>query len=429
MTMSGYSETSMHHGRLSILSAAWVIARRDFVAILFSRAFFFFLLGPLFPVIVGVLAGSVGQRVQQTAESPEIGLVMHQDDARAMLDARDALARRLGDAVPRLMLLHTLEEGEDYDPREALEGRQANIGAILSGTPAQPLLTGTRSRIDDWQGEVAMIAAQAQAGTLAPWPKVRLETTASSGANERRGRLTTAQGAQTLLFLLTMMLAGMVLSNLVEEKGNKIIEVLAAAIPMEAVFMGKLFAMLGVSLVGIATWATVGLAVFLAGGSALPVLTTPAVGWPLLLILGVIYFSTAYLLLGSVFLAVGSLASTVREVQTLSMPVTMVQLMVFFLASYAMTQPGTAIEIFTLIFPFSAPFAMLARAAQDPAILPHVAAVLGQCAWVLLLVRLGSGMFRKRVMKSGPARASSRKSGWFARLHRRKAAPVNELTT
>ena len=39
------SDAAVHHGRLSILAAAWVIARRDFVAILFSRAFFFFLLG------------------------------------------------------------------------------------------------------------------------------------------------------------------------------------------------------------------------------------------------------------------------------------------------------------------------------------------------------------------------------------------------
>ena len=49
--------------RLSALEAAWVIARRDFVAVLFSRAFLFFLLGPLFPVIVGGLAGSIGGEV------------------------------------------------------------------------------------------------------------------------------------------------------------------------------------------------------------------------------------------------------------------------------------------------------------------------------------------------------------------------------
>src|SRR3546814_15126277 len=63
-----------------------------------------------------------------------------------------------------------------------------------------------------------------------------------------------------LLFLLTMLLAGMVLSNLVEEKANKIIEILAAAIPMDAVFMGKLVAMLGVSFVGLAVWGGTGLA-------------------------------------------------------------------------------------------------------------------------------------------------------------------------
>ena len=39
--------------RLPLLSAAWVVARRDFMTILFSRAFIFFLLGPLFPIAVG----------------------------------------------------------------------------------------------------------------------------------------------------------------------------------------------------------------------------------------------------------------------------------------------------------------------------------------------------------------------------------------
>src|SRR3546814_8346302 len=63
-----------------------------------------------------------------------------------------------------------------------------------------------------------------------------------------------AQVAQTLLFVLTLMLAGVLLSNFIEEKGNKVIEVLAAAAPMPAVFTGKLFAMLGSSIVGVAVW-------------------------------------------------------------------------------------------------------------------------------------------------------------------------------
>ena len=46
--------------RLSLFEAARVVARRDFHAILFSRAFFFFLLGPLFPIIIGAMAGGIG---------------------------------------------------------------------------------------------------------------------------------------------------------------------------------------------------------------------------------------------------------------------------------------------------------------------------------------------------------------------------------
>jgi hypothetical protein len=411
MTSAGFDDIRPK-GRLSTLAAARVVARRDFAAILFSRTFFFFLLGPLFPVIVGVLAGSVGQQVQQTVQRPELGVVMQPADARAMVETRNALAERLDDRLPHFLIVRALGPGEVYDPVRALEGRQANIAAILSGSPDSPVLTGPEGQVDEWRGDVAMVAAQARAGPLGPWPQVEVRTTTGSAASDRAGRLHTAQSAQVLLFLLTMMLAGMVLSNLVEEKGNKIIEVLAAAIPMEAVFLGKLFAMLAVSLVGIAVWGGVGGALYLAAGSAVPSLPTPAVGWPVLVGLGVIYFAMAYLLLGSVFLSIGSMATTVREVQTLSMPVTMMQLMIFFLASYAMTMPDSAVEMFTLVLPFSSPFAMLARAAQDPALWPHAAALVWQGFWVLLLVRAGASLFRTRVMKSGPTGARRTKKRW-----------------
>src|SRR4030095_16305244 len=70
----------------------------------------------------------------------------------------------------------------------------------------------------------------------------------------------TARGGQSLLFLLTLLLAGMLLSQLSEEKSNKVIEVLAAAVPVDAIFLGKLFAMLATSLTGIAVWASLGAA-------------------------------------------------------------------------------------------------------------------------------------------------------------------------
>ena len=141
-------------------------------------------------------------------------------------------------------------------------------------------------------------------------------------------------------------------------------------------------------------------------------LPAPALGWPTFVVLGVAYFTMAYLLLGALFLAIGALASTVREVQTLSMPVTMLQLMVFFLSAYALTAPGSPIELAAIAFPLSSPFAMLARAALNEALWPHALALAWQALCVIVFVRAGATLFRRRVMKSGPAVKRRRVKGF-----------------
>ena len=409
------------NGRLSTWAAAYVIARRDFTAILLSRSFIFFLLGPLFPVIVGGFAGGIGQRVQASAAQPVLGVAMQGADADAMLAARQALAPRLGAALPELVVVKRLAAGESFAAAAALAARQANVAAIVTGSPAAPGLTGTAERIGEWQGPVSLLAAQALGRAPSVYPEVTLAAMATNTAQQRQGQVLTAQAAQLLLFLLTMLLAGMVLSNLVEEKGNKIIEVLAAAIPMDAVFLGKLFAMLAVSFAGISVWAGAYGLFALVAGDAVPSLPEPAVGWPLFIALGIVYFAMAYLLIGALFLTIGSMATTVREVQTLSMPVTFVQLVFFFIASFALSAPGSLWEWIAVTVPFSSPFAMLARAAYDPALWPHAAALAWQVLCVGLLIRIGAQLFRRLVMKSGPSGGAGRKRGLIARMRAARA--------
>ena len=409
------------NGRLSTWAAAYVIARRDFTAILLSRSFIFFLLGPLFPVIVGGFAGGIGQRVQASAAQPVLGVAMQGADADAMIAARQALAPRLGAALPELVVVKRLAAGESFAAAAALAARQANVAAIVTGSPAAPGLTGTAERIGEWQGPVSLLAAQALGRAPSVYPEVTLAAMATNTAQQRQGQVLTAQAAQLLLFLLTMLLAGMVLSNLVEEKGNKIIEVLAAAIPMDAVFLGKLFAMLAVSFAGISVWAGAYGLFALVAGDAVPSLPEPAVGWPLFIALGIVYFAMAYLLIGALFLTIGSMATTVREVQTLSMPVTFVQLVFFFIASFALSAPGSLWEWIAVTVPFSSPFAMLARAAYDPALWPHAAALAWQVLCVGLLIRIGAQLFRRLVMKSGPSGGAGRKRGLIARMRAARA--------
>jgi len=402
-------------GRLSTLAAAFVVARRDFVAILWSRSFIFFLLGPLFPLVVFGLAGTVGSRLDAAADHPVIGIVMPAADADALLAADSALGPKLGGVLPDLVVLRRLAPSERADPAAALRMGLAghhlgSLAAVASGTLATPVLTGTKAAIADWAGPLSLVAARAGGEGPARIPAVRLAPTAASTAHQqRRGEMVVAQAAQVVLFMMVMLLAGMVLSNFVEEKGNKIIEILAAAIPMDAVFLGKLFAMLAVSLVGITTWGAVVAAVLLGGGHSLGDLPTPAVGWPAFAALAVAYFAMAYLLIGAVFLAIGSQAATVREVQTLNMPASMGQILVFFLASFALSQPGKPIEWVAMLVPFSSPYAMLARAALRPEIWPHLAALAWQALCVAGFIRVGARLFRARVMKSGPAPAKREK--------------------
>jgi ABC-2 type transport system permease protein len=64
---------------------------------------------------------------------------------------------------------------------------------------------------------------------------------------------------------------------------------------------------------------------------------------------------------------------------------------------------------------------MIARAAQQPGLGQHVLAIGWQALCVLVMVRSGSLLFRRRVMKSGPASAPKRR-GWFAQVGKRRSA-------
>ncbi|GAC1612968.1 MAG: hypothetical protein NVS3B27_09470 [Novosphingobium sp.] len=399
-------------------NAMMVVARRDFVTVVFSKTFILFLLGPLFMVVIGVAAGGIGHATDN-ADQPVIGVAMTATDAKAMQGARDVLSDYMGGAMPDFVALKTLAPGEPFNATEAMHGKIAKAGtqlaAVLTGTPARPVLTATPGRLDEWQGMIALVAQRALSPNAAPLPKVRTEIVATSAATKSSGQIATGQAGQTLLFLLTMLLATMVLSNLVEEKSNKIIEILAAAIPMDALFLGKLFAMLAVSFLGIAVWGSAGLALVMMGAKSLPVLPTPAVGWGLFIALGVLYFAMAYLLLGSVYLAIGGMAATVRDIQTMAMPASLLQIAIWLFASYALARHGQPIEMAAMAFPLSSPYTMLARAAMDGAIWPHVVALAWQALWVLAFITMGATLFRKTVMKSGGARGKASRRGWFAK--------------
>ena len=388
---------------IRLIRSAYVIARRDFAATVLSKTFIFFLLGPLFPLILGAVFGGIGARVATQTQRPVVTVIASAEDYERLSQSRDRLAAAIGEAsVVQLYRMNPHRDAERQAER-LIDLRDPAVRAVLYGWPGQARLIGDVDPEGVTARHLRLILAEAETPQVAPPSLAVTQSDSASGALSRNRSLT-AQIGQMLLFFLTILLSGMLLSQLIEEKSNKIIEVIAAAVPIDALFLGKLFAMLAASIIGIVVW--VGASALLIESlkqGGLATLPLPAVGWPAFLLLGIVYFAMNYLLLGAVFLTIGAQAATVREVQTLSMPVTFLQVVIFGFATTAIGAPNTTEALAAQAFPLSSPMAMLARAAEMPELWPHLVALAWQVLWVALILRVGARMFRKTVLKSGAA--------------------------
>jgi ABC-2 type transport system permease protein len=385
------------------LRSAFVIARRDFSATVLSKTFIFFLLAPLFPLAMGGLFGGIGARVASQTERPVIAVIAPHADYQRIAGAREQLADAIGDQALVKLVGYSPEANLAAQQQRLLASRDPPVRAVLSGGFDHPRLVGALASDPATVNQLKLLLANARDSEAQPEPDVHVTEIRSSTGSLVADRVTTAWIAQAMLFFLTLMLSTMVMSQLIEEKSNKVIEVIAAAVRIDAMFVGKLFAMLAASVLALVVWICAGallLQMVKHGGVAS--LPAPAVGWTGFLALAVIYFAMNYLLFGALFLMIGAQASTAREVQTMSLPVTFGQMLIFALASTAINTPDSLQALGAAAFPLSSPMVMLARAAERPEWWPHLVAILWQAAWVALILRVGAQLFRKTVLKSGP---------------------------
>ncbi len=409
----------------NMLDGAFVIARRDFVATVYSRSFIFFLLAPLllFGFVIG--AGLATDEADRIAAQPVVAVVSDSATQEALASARSRLVAGTADQVFPILRSVAPAENVTVQAQRLLADEQSAYSAVFSGTIDRPVITGP-DKVDDRVGkrlnllveEARRSIAMEAAGLQLPTRAAQRVVTEQAAGNLRAIRRVLAQSGQMLIFMVTLMLATLLLSNLVEEKSNKVIEVLAAAVPLDAVFLGKLIAMLGISLVGLAVWGgMIALAYFFVQ-AAQDWMTAPqvgpAIGWPAYIVLVLLYYSTNYMLLGSLFLGIGGQASNIREIQTLSMPITLLQLMMLLLGMSAVGSDGGALTWLAYLVPFSSPLAMIALAAESSQLWPHLLALVWQALWIVIIIRISARMFRSTVLKSTAG------GGFFDFLRRRR---------
>ena len=152
-----------------------------------------------------------------------------------------------------------------------------------------------------------------------------------------------------------------VLTGVVEEKQSRVVEVVLSTVRARDLLMGKV---LGIGVLGV-----IQLAVFVVAAMVAAYvtdrLTLPATT-PSAIILLAVWFVLGYLLYSTALGFLGALASRMEEASNASTPVTMVALISYFVAIFAVVEDpdGTVATIATFLPP-SAPFVVPLRAAFD----------------------------------------------------------------
>jgi ABC-2 type transport system permease protein len=227
----------------------------------------------------------------------------------------------------------------------------------------------------------------------------------SSGAREdRRGAFLLSVTLMMMLYTSVVMWGQAVMSGVIEEKGNRVVEVIVSSIPTRSLFAGKLLGVGAAGLLQFLVW-TLSLALVAlyaagaaGGGAGLPEMP------PLLLVSFVVFFLLGYFLYAALYAAVGAAVNTVQEAQSLVFPVLLplVVGMMFFPA--VIQSPDSTLAVALSLVPPLTPLLMFLRISvvTPPAwqILLSVLLTLGAIAAVLAaaarIYRVGILMYGKR---------------------------------
>lgn len=188
-----------------------------------------------------------------------------------------------------------------------------------------------------------------------------------TGATEEKG----AAFFTVLIFMIilytTFILYGMQnMKGVIEEKTNRIVEVIIASVRPTELMLGKI---IGIGLVGLTQyliWALVAMNLSLpamasmlsTGENALPRIPTS------MIVYFVLFFLFGYFLYASLYTAIGAPFNTDQEAQQLAMIPMMFIVSVWAFFPALLNNPNGRVAVFTSLFPFTSPLAMFLRTAM-----------------------------------------------------------------
>lgn len=202
-----------------------------------------------------------------------------------------------------------------------------------------------------------------------------------------------------LLFMVIAIGAAPLINVVLEEKTQKITEVLLGSIPPFELMLGKLLGSVGVALTVVGVYLAGGYAAMFKLGYADYLPPTTLLVWFL------VFQSTAILLFGSMFIAIGAACSDLKEAQSALLPVWVIICIPMFALRIVIEEPSSPFVTALSLFPPATPMLMPLRIAIDPTVpllQPFLGLLLALLATVLC-VFVGGRIFRIGILAQGKA--------------------------
>ncbi len=228
-------------------------------------------------------------------------------------------------------------------------------------------------------------------------------------ASAREMKIFVPMGVMTIMFM-AVMLSQYMLQSTIEEKQQRIAEVLLGSVGTFQLMAGKLLANVAVSLTVVLCYLFGGLCVALYYDVVKEV-PFHLVGWFLA------FQILAVLLYGSIFGAVGASCSELKDAQGLMMPVMIVLTMPMFLWFAVFDEPNGGLAIALSLIPTMTPMLMPFRMSISPLIpiWQPIAGVLGVLALATFCVFAAGRVFRIGILSQGKAPKFKELISWVVR--------------
>ena len=199
-------------------------------------------------------------------------------------------------------------------------------------------------------------------------------------------------GSGILIYITMFIFGAMVMRGVMEEKTNRIAEVMVSSVKPFELMMGKILGIAAVGLTQIALWIILIMALSTVAGALLPhemiqqageVNKSMPVGggnmamasklaelqndisnvnWLMVSSCFVFYFLGGYLFYASLFAAIGSVINEdPQEAQSLMLPITMPIIFGFIILSSNLNKPDSPVMVWASIIPFTSPIVMMGR--------------------------------------------------------------------